>query len=133
MDRQGSSGSACSPTRSARSIWSYVFHDGVWFGTEETRLRYDDFDLTAGMAYDRYGLRFGWQPADPAASFTYHGIVREVTGAGAGGFVPVAVDLVATPTTERFGTGTGNDLGTERVPGQPLRAVDGRHRHGADR
>ena len=103
-------------------IWSYLFHDGTWFGTEETRLRYDDFDLADGMAYDRFGLDFGrasGQPGDPAgepAAFTYDGIVREVTGPGAGGFVPVALDLSATPTTEVYGTGTGNDLGSEQYP-----------------
>jgi len=108
------------PNQERALIWSYVFQDGVWFGTEETRLRYDDFDLADGMAYDRFGLRFGWQPDDqagePAARFTYHGIVREVTGPGAGGFVPVALDLSATPTTDVYGTGTGNDVGSEQYP-----------------
>jgi hypothetical protein len=101
------------PNQERALSWSYVLDDGVWYGTEETRLRFDDFELGDGMAYDRFGLRFGWRPGDPAAAFTYHGIVREVTGAGAGGFVPVALDLDATPTTEVFGTGTGNDVGSE--------------------
>jgi hypothetical protein len=30
--------------------------------------------------------------------------------------VPIALDLRATPTTEVFGTGTGNDLGSEAYP-----------------
>jgi hypothetical protein len=102
------------PNQERALIWSYVFHEGVWYGTEETRLRFDDFDLTDGMAYDRFGLRFAWRPRDPAAAFSYEGIVRVVTGPGAGGFVPIALDLAATPTTEVFGTGTGNDLGSEQ-------------------
>ncbi len=110
------------PNQERALIWSYVFHDGTWFGTEETRLRYDDLDLADGMAYDRFGLDFAWRAdraggtAGEPAAFTYHGIVREVTGPGAGGFVPVAVDLTATPTTEVYGTGTGNDLGSEQYP-----------------
>ena len=49
------------PNQERALIWSYVFHDGTWFGTEETRLRYDDFDLADGMAYDRFGLDFAWR------------------------------------------------------------------------
>jgi hypothetical protein len=115
------------PNQQRALIWNYVFHDGVRFGTEETRLRYDDFDLADGMAYDRFGLRFAWRVRDQtgdqaggqtgdAARFAYDGIVREVTGAGAGGFVPLALDLTAAPTTEPYGTGTGNDLGSEHYP-----------------
>jgi hypothetical protein len=39
-----------------------------------------------------------------------------VTGAGAGGFTPLSIALDATPTTERIGTGTGSDLGSEQYP-----------------
>ena len=127
------------PNQERALIWSYVFHDGVWYGTEETRLRYDDFDLTDGMAYDRFGLRFGWRPddqaGDPRGRFGYDGIVRVVTGAGAGGFVPIALDLSATPTTEVFGTGTGNDLGSEQYPASRFEqsmAVTGTVRIGDD-
>ena len=56
------------PNQERALIWSYVFHDGTWFGTEETRLRYDDFDLADGMAYDRFGLDFGWRPGRAAGS-----------------------------------------------------------------
>jgi hypothetical protein len=123
------------PNQERALIWSYVFDDGVWYGTEETRLRFDDFDLADGMAYDRFGLRFGWTPGDPVAAFGYDGIVRVVTGLGAGGFVPIALDLAATPTTEVFGTGTGNDLGSEQYPASRFEqsmAVTGAVRIGDD-
>jgi hypothetical protein len=123
------------PNQERALIWSYVFADGVWYGTEETRLRFDDFELANGMAYDRFGLRFGWSPAEPAARFTYDGNVRVVTGAGAGGFVPLALELAASPTTEVFGTGTGNDLGSEQYPASRFEqsmAVTGTVRIGDD-
>ena len=123
------------PNQERALIWSYVFHDGVWYGTEETRMRLDDFDLADGMAYDRFGIRFGWRPGEPAATFTYHGVVREVTGGGAGGFVPIGLDLTATPTTEPYGTGTGNDLGSEQFPASRFEqsmAVTGTVRIGDD-
>ena len=93
-----------------------VLHDGTWFGTEETRLSYDDFDLADGMAYDRVGLDFGWRPDRARGAATAGGLhVRRHRargdGSGRGGFVPVALDLSATPTTEVYGTDTGNDLG----------------------
>ena len=31
-------------------------------------LRFEDFDLTDGIAYDRWGLRFGWRPAPPTGA-----------------------------------------------------------------
>jgi hypothetical protein len=127
------------PNQERALIWSYVFVDGVWYGTEETRLRVDDFDFANGMAYERFGLRFGWRPdreaGDQAARFAYDGIVRVITGDGAGGFVPVALDLDATPTTEVFGTGTGKDLGSEQYPASRFEqsmAVTGTVRVGDD-
>ena len=104
------------PNQQRAMIWSYVFRDGTWFGTEETRLRFDDFDLADAMAYDRFGLRLAWRTGDPAATFEYDGIVRVVTGPDAGGFVPLSLHVDATPTTERHGTGTGNDVGSEQYP-----------------
>ena len=108
-------------------LWSYAFHDGVWVGVDQSRLRFGHFDVTDGMAYDRWGLRFGWRPGEPA-QFGFDGIVRTITGPDAGAFVPLSIALDATPTADRFGTGTGHDVGTEAYPAnrfeQSLR-VDG--------
>src|SRR5262249_25962141 len=64
---------------------------------------------------------------DPAR-FGFDGIVRTVTGPDAGAFVPLSIALDAMPTTDRFGTGTGSDVGSQAYPAsrfeQSLR-VDG--------
>ena len=73
------------------------------------------------------------RPVTRRAAFGYDGIVRVVTGAGAGGFVPLALDLTATPTTEVFGTGTGNDVGSEQYPASRFEQSMVRHRHRAHR
>ena len=104
------------PNQNRAMLWCYVHRDGEWLGTEETRLCFDDFDLADGMAYDRWGLRFGWCPGSPTARFEFDGSVRTVTGPDAGGLVPLSVRLEATPTTDRFGTGTGHDVGSETYP-----------------
>ena len=31
-------------------LWCYVHRDGEWLGIDESRLRYDDFDLADGFA-----------------------------------------------------------------------------------
>ena len=77
---------------------------------------YDDFDLADGFAYDRWGLRFSWRPGTPTAIFRLEGVARTVTGPDAGALTPLSVTLAATPTTDRFGTGTGGDLGSDQYP-----------------
>src|SRR5439155_17239311 len=103
------------PNQGRAMVWSYAFHDGIWVGVDQSRLRFDHFDVTDGMAYDRWGLRFGWRPGEPA-QFGFDGIVRTITGPDAGAFVPLSIALDATPTADRFGTGTGHDVGTEAYP-----------------
>jgi hypothetical protein len=104
------------PNQGRAMVWCYVHRDGEWIGVDETRLRYEDFDLTDGFAYDKWGLALAWRPGEPAATFFFDGVVRTITGPDAGAFVPLSVSLAATPTTDRFGTGTGTDLGSEAYP-----------------
>jgi hypothetical protein len=103
------------PNQDRAMLWCYVHHDGAWVGLDESRLRFAHFDVGDGMSYDRWGLGFGWRPGDPAG-FTFDGSVRTITGGDAGAFVPLSIALDATPTTERFGTGTGHDVGSEAYP-----------------
>jgi hypothetical protein len=104
------------PNQGRAMLWCYVHRDGEWLGLDESRLSYDDFDLTEGFAYDRWGLRLGWRPGTAASSFDFEGVVRTVAGPDAGALVPLAVRLEATPTTGRFGTGTGADVGSVAYP-----------------
>jgi hypothetical protein len=104
------------PNQGRAMLWCYLHRDDEWLGVDESRLRFEDFDLTDGFSYDRWGLRFAWRPATPAATFEFEGIARTVTGPEAGALTPVSIQLEATPTTDRFGTGTGADLGSEAYP-----------------
>ena len=104
------------PNQDRAMLWCYVHRDGEWMGIDESRLRFTHFDLADGMSYERWGLRFAWRPGDPAATFEFDGIVRTITAPNAGAFVPVSIALDATPTTERFGTGTGHDVGSAAYP-----------------
>ena len=104
------------PNQGRAMLWCYVHRDGEWLGIDESRLRYDDFDLADGFGYDRWGLRFSWRPGTPAATFRLEGVARTVTGPDAGALTPLSVMLAATPTTDRFGTGTGGDLGSDEYP-----------------
>jgi hypothetical protein len=104
------------PNQDRAMVWCYVHHDDAWIGLDESRLRFAHFDLTEGMRYDQWGLRFGWRPSEPAARFEFDGTVRTITGTDPGAFVPLSLELDATPTTDRFGTGTGHDVGSEEHP-----------------
>lgn len=104
------------PNQGRAMLWCYVHRDGEWLGLDESRLRYEDFDLTDGAAYDRWGLKFGWRPGTPAAAFSFDGVARTVSGPDAGALTPLSVSLEATPTTDQFGTGTGDDVGSAAYP-----------------
>jgi hypothetical protein len=104
------------PNQRRAMLWCYVHRDGEWLGIDESRLRSEDFDLADGFAYDRWGLRFSWRPGTPSATFRLEGVARTVTGPDAGALTPLSVTLAATPTTDRFGTGTGGDVGSDEYP-----------------
>jgi hypothetical protein len=99
------------PNQRRAMLWAFVHVDGEWLGTDESRLAYDDLDLTSGVAYDRWGLRFAYHPDPPllGARFGFAGSLLARTGPRAGAFVPVSVELACRSTTDCFGTGTGDD------------------------
>ena len=53
------------PNQRRAMLWCFVHVDGNWLGIEESRLAFDDLDLTDGVAYDRWALQFAWQPSPP--------------------------------------------------------------------
>jgi hypothetical protein len=99
------------PNQGRAMLWSFV-HDGSrWVGCDESRLSFDDLDLTNGIAYDRFGLRFAWTPTPPieGAQFTFEGAMLERTRTDSGAFVPVAVDLTCRATGAPHPTSSGHD------------------------
>jgi hypothetical protein len=99
------------PNQRRAMLWAFVHVDGAWVGIDESRLAFDDLDLSNGIAYDRWGLRFAWRPEPPlrGARFTVEGSFLTRTGPHTGAFVPVSVDLACRATSECVGTATGDD------------------------
>jgi hypothetical protein len=99
------------PNQRRAMLWSFVHVDGRWLGIEESRLAFDDFDVSDGVAYDRWGLRFAWRPDPPlgGARFTFEGSFLERSGTDSGSYVPVSIELTCAATSECVGTGTGDD------------------------
>ena len=99
------------PNQGRAMLWSFLHVGGQWLGVEESRLAFDDLDLDDGVAYDRWGLRFGWRPDPPleGARFTFAADALARSGADAGAYVPVSVDLRCTATGRAVRTGSGDD------------------------
>jgi hypothetical protein len=134
------------PNQRRAMLWSFVNVDGGWLGIEESRLLFDDLDLTSGVAYDKWGLRFAWRPEPPllGARFTCVGSFLARSGPGAGAYVPVSIDLTCRSTSDCFGTGTGDvdvstydrrrfeqsldATGTVAIGGEPRGVRAGAHR-----
>ena len=99
------------PNQGRAMLWSFLHVDGQWLGVEESRLAFDDLVLTDGVAYDKWGLRFGWRPDPPleGAHFTFEADALVRSGADAGAYVPVSVDLRCSATGSAVRTGSGDD------------------------
>ena len=117
------------PNQQRAMLWSFV-HDGTrWLGREESTLPFEHVDLTDGLAYDAFGLRFGWRPDPPleGGRFTFDGTLLERTGAVSGAHVPVAIELDCAATGPPHPTGVGHDEGISAYEAmrfeQPLRAT----------
>ena len=110
------------PNQGRAMVWCYVHRDGEWIGVDETRLRYEDFDLTDGFAYDQWGLQLAWRPGALAATFSFAGVVRTITGPDAGAFVPLSVDLAGDADHRSVRHRYRHRPRERGVPGEPLRA-----------
>jgi hypothetical protein len=99
------------PNQRRAMLWMFVHVDGVWLGREESRLSFDDLDLSDGIAYDKWGLKFGWKPEPPLAGarFTFEGSLLQRTAAESGAYVRLSVDLACRATAPAQPTGTGDD------------------------
>ena len=98
------------PNQGRAMLWSFLHVGGQWLGVEESRLAFDDLDLDDGVAYDRWGLRFGWRPDPPLEERASPSLpMPSRSGADAGAYVPVSVDLRCTATGRAVRTGSGDD------------------------
>ena len=99
------------PNQRRAMLWSFVHVDGSWLGIEETRLAFDDLDLTDGVAYDKWGLRFAWQPDPPLAGarFTFERDCLVRSGPRAGAHLPLSIDLACRSTGDCVATSGGDD------------------------
>jgi hypothetical protein len=100
------------PNQERAWVWFYLFRAGEWIALEETRLPLGDVALPA-LAYDRWGLRFSWQPKEPLRSgrLCVEGFGRVLAGRRAGMILPVGADL------EIEALGPPHSQGRARAPG----------------
>lgn len=99
------------PNQRRAMLWLFVNVDGAWLGVDESRIAVDDLDLTTGVAYDKWGLRFAWLPEPPlrGARFSFEGSCLARFGRAVGSYVPVTIDLSCRSTGDCFGTVHGDD------------------------
>jgi hypothetical protein len=135
------------PNQDRAMLWCFVHTDGEWLTVEESRLAYGHFELAKGVAYDRWGIRFSWQPDEPlgAGRFTFDGFALARSGPRSGMRVPLSIDLAYAPSAKPHGTGIGPDedqtayptgrfeqslsaTGTVTVDGRTHRVRAGAHR-----
>jgi hypothetical protein len=99
------------PNQGRAWLWLWLWTGEGWVTIEETRLAYDDLDRGNGVAYDRWGLHFAYQPTAPLerGRFTIKGIGLVRSGRREGDLVPVSVDLDLEARTPCYTTGAGHD------------------------
>lgn len=100
------------PNQQRAWVWFYLYRAGEWIAVEEPRLPLTDLGL-ATLAYDRFGLRFSWEPKEPlrAGRLRFEGFGRVVAGRRAGMILPVGADL------EIHALGPPHSQGRARAPG----------------
>ena len=114
---RGSSGSGSCRTRAGPCSGATSTVDGEWLGIDESRLRYDDFDLTDGSRTTGGACGSGGDPARRAATVPLRRCrPARVSGPDAGPHVPLSVTSRRRRPADRFGTGTGDDVGETSLP-----------------
>jgi hypothetical protein len=131
------------PNQRRAWLWYYHFERGEWIAVEAPRLPLADVrvaapgDAAGGLAYDRFGLAFSWQPTRPlrAGRLRVEGFGRVLSGPRAGAILPVGADLAVEATGAAHSLGRAQAAGhaSERHPAsrfeQPI-ALEGRLRAG---
>jgi hypothetical protein len=109
------------PNQQRAMLWNFVHAGESWLGREESRLAFGDLDLSSGIAYDKWGLRFRWQPEPllEGAKFEFDGTLLRRSGSDPGAHVPVSIDLTCSATSEC--TGTNHESESDAPPYAPDR------------
>jgi hypothetical protein len=107
------------PAQKRGWVWCFLHVAGEWVAVEELRLPLADFQLPR-LAYDRWGLRFAYDPlaALRRGRLTFTGFGRVVSGPRAGMVLPLGVDLYVDAVGAPHTTGRSN------VPGHESREFD---------
>lgn len=106
------------PNQKRAMLWMFVHIDGAWYTVEESRLGYDDFDLSDSVAYDKWGLSFACRPDGPLTTgrFTFSGYPLIRSGPGAGSRIPMSIDLAYRDCADVHATGIGDDGDSTTYP-----------------
>ena len=106
------------PNQQRAMLWSFVYVNGDWLGIEESRLHLDDFDLTDGLAYDKWGLRFEWHPDRPmqGARFRFDGTALTRSGPNAGAYSRLSLKLACRATGAAAGPGSRQEGAAKPYP-----------------
>jgi len=110
------------PNQDRLWVWLYLKRGDEWLAVEEPRLPLGH--LAPGrLAYDRFGLAFSWDAADPFrhGRFRCRGFGRVLSGSRAGMILPVSADLEV------------EGLGPPHSPGQSTAAGHGSETYSASR
>ena len=106
------------PNQERAMLWCFVHVDGAWLTIEESRLAFIDFRLDAGVSYDKWALRFAWEPDEPFVDgrFTFAGTSLVRSGPNAGARVPITIDLTYDATAPLHGSGLRPDEDRTKHP-----------------
>ncbi len=97
-DAEGANAGHCRigvhPNQQRAWVWFFLFREGEWIAVEAPRLPLADLDQSR-LAYDRFGLRFGWEVRSPLREgrLTFEGFGRVVAGSRTGMILPVGAAL----------------------------------------
>jgi hypothetical protein len=126
------------PNQNRVWVWLFAYRDGEWIVIEEPRLPLAAFDR-ANLAYDSWGLRFGWRNVRPlrGGNFRFDGFGRVVSGPRTGMIQAVGADLTVSALGPPHSLGRARASGhsSESYPAsrfeQPI-ALEGNLRFGDD-
>ncbi|MFN8025582.1 MAG: hypothetical protein U0W40_04235 [Acidimicrobiia bacterium] len=95
------------PNQGRAMLWCFLYVDGAWVTVEESRLAWDGFDFSRGVAYDQWAISFASRDDEPFTSgrFTFEGAGLVRSGPQSGRRVPFTIDLEYRAAGDVHGSG----------------------------